>query len=232
MSFLLGCPSPRPSRSRWRSTGRRRSTAHPPGPERSGGLRRSDFLASRGMGEPMSPAHSFLRGGASPGEESRATAIAARRSRRQPSCGQITPSKRPLGSRAKRPSREKRWRTWGRARGGVHRAKERKPWRMERRHRTPGPQPGGQCSRRRLSVVGIGALQSQRRGNSAVHDELDGCTCRTPDRRHDEARLQRALAANAAGKRRPQSHAIARPERSGGSGCAMRTQTERIKPNR
>src|SRR5579864_1237010 len=50
---------------------------------RAGAQRRMaarDFLASRGMGEPISPAHSFLRGGASPGEESRGAAIAARRS--------------------------------------------------------------------------------------------------------------------------------------------------------
>lgn len=73
----------------------------------------------------MSPAHSFLRGGASPGEESRAAAIAARRSRRQPSCGSITPSMRPPGSRARRPFGEKTWPAWGRARGGVHGAEER-----------------------------------------------------------------------------------------------------------
>jgi hypothetical protein len=76
---------------------RRRSTTHPPGPERSGGWRRRDFLVPRGMGEPVSPAHSFLRGGASPGEESLAAAIAARRSRRQPSRGQIAPSRGRVG---------------------------------------------------------------------------------------------------------------------------------------
>src|SRR5215467_642412 len=45
MSFLLGCSSPRPSRPRWRSEGRRRSTPHPLGPEHSGGWRRRDLLA-------------------------------------------------------------------------------------------------------------------------------------------------------------------------------------------
>jgi hypothetical protein len=39
-------------RPRWRSTGRRRSTPHPlTGRSSSGGWRRGDFLASRGMGE-------------------------------------------------------------------------------------------------------------------------------------------------------------------------------------
>src|SRR5216683_4896418 len=43
--------APRPPRPRWRSESRRRSTPHPLGPQRSGGWRRRDFLASRGMGE-------------------------------------------------------------------------------------------------------------------------------------------------------------------------------------
>src|SRR5712664_4469228 len=47
--------APRPPRPRWRSESRRRSTPHPLGPKRSGGWRRGDFLASRGMGEPGSP---------------------------------------------------------------------------------------------------------------------------------------------------------------------------------
>jgi hypothetical protein len=59
------------------ATGDRRRTR---GPERSGGWRRRDFVGSRGMGEPGSP-RAFSRGAASPGEESRAAAIAARRSR-------------------------------------------------------------------------------------------------------------------------------------------------------
>ena len=51
------------------------------GPERSGGWRQGGFLASRGMtAEPA-------------GEESRPAAVAARRSRRQPSFGQIRPSR-------------------------------------------------------------------------------------------------------------------------------------------
>src|SRR5215831_3586607 len=78
MSFLLGCSSPRPSRPRWRSEGRRRSTPHPLG---AGAQRR---MAAAGLswlarnGRRRVPA---LAGVASPGEESLAAAIAARRSR-------------------------------------------------------------------------------------------------------------------------------------------------------
>jgi hypothetical protein len=50
------------------------------GPERSGGWRRRDFLASRGMGE-------------SPGEESRSDAVAAQAIEAQPVSGQIRPSR-------------------------------------------------------------------------------------------------------------------------------------------
>jgi hypothetical protein len=82
MSFLPGCPSPRPPRSRWRSRGRRRSATHASGPERSAGWQGSDFLVS-------------ARNGRSPGEESRSATIAARRSRRSRPCGQIASSMRP-----------------------------------------------------------------------------------------------------------------------------------------
>src|SRR5712671_7841117 len=51
--------SPRPPRPRWRSTGRGRSATHPLGPQRSGGRRREDFLASRGMG--VSPGEESLK---------------------------------------------------------------------------------------------------------------------------------------------------------------------------
>ncbi len=39
-------------RPRWRLTGRRRPTPHPSGPERQRRMAGSDFLASRGMGDP------------------------------------------------------------------------------------------------------------------------------------------------------------------------------------
>src|SRR5260370_42093515 len=44
--------------------------------------------------------------------------------------------KRPRGSRARQPCKEKTWQTWVRARGQAQRAKEQKPRRRERR-----PQP-------------------------------------------------------------------------------------------
>src|SRR5882757_6766976 len=68
----------------------RRSTPHPLGPKRSGGWRRGDFLASRGMGEPGSP-RALSRGVASPGEESLTAAIAVQAIEVQPAFGQIKP---------------------------------------------------------------------------------------------------------------------------------------------
>jgi hypothetical protein len=103
---------------------------------RAGAQRRMaarDFLVSRGMGEPISPAHSFLRGGASPGEESRAAAVAARRSRRQPSCGQIATSMRPRRSRARRPLGED---------GGGHGAAQEAAAFTGRMNRYPAEQKG------------------------------------------------------------------------------------------
>jgi len=56
------------------------------GPERSGGWRRWDFLASRGMGEPGAPSD-LSRGVESPGEESLTGAVAAQAIEAQPSFG-------------------------------------------------------------------------------------------------------------------------------------------------
>ena len=77
-------------RPRWRSVGRRRPTTHRLRPQQSGGRRGRDFLVSRGMAAP--PA----------GEESRDALWRHRRSRRQPSFGQISPLKRPFGALAER----------------------------------------------------------------------------------------------------------------------------------
>jgi hypothetical protein len=61
---------PRPSRSRWRPKGRRRSTPHLLGPKRSEGCQAGDFLVSRGMAAQPT------------GEESCPPGIAASRTRR------------------------------------------------------------------------------------------------------------------------------------------------------
>jgi hypothetical protein len=74
--------------SPWRSESRRRLTPHPIGPQRSGGWRRRDFLASRRMGEPGSP-RALSCGVASPREESLASAIAVQAIEAQPAFGQI-----------------------------------------------------------------------------------------------------------------------------------------------
>src|SRR5467141_4559694 len=87
--------SPRPPRPRWRSSGRGRSATHPPsGPQRSGGRRRRDFLASRGMGVAQ-------------GKKVSSDGVAAQTIEAQPIFGQIEPSKRPRASRAEPQVREK-----------------------------------------------------------------------------------------------------------------------------
>jgi hypothetical protein len=68
------------------------------GPERSGGCRRGDFLASRGMG-------------VSPGEESRLAGVAAQAIEAKPIPGQIKPRRGQVRACAERHPREKTWRT-------------------------------------------------------------------------------------------------------------------------
>src|SRR5258708_19729054 len=78
----------------------------------------------------------LARNGRSPGEESLATAIAARRSR----LAVLWPDhaiKRPRGSRAIQLVKEKTWQAWVRARGQAQRAKEPKPWPTKSRPRPP-----------------------------------------------------------------------------------------------
>jgi hypothetical protein len=105
----------------------------PAGPERSGGWRQETFLPREEWAS-RSPRALFLARGASPGEESRAAAVAARRSRRQPSCGQIAPSMRPRRSRARRPLGED---------GGGHRASQKAAAFTGRMNRCPAEQKGG-----------------------------------------------------------------------------------------
>ncbi len=85
----LDCSSPRPSRPRWRSTGRRRSTTHPLGPKHSGGWRRRDFLGSRGMGAAGVPA---LAGWQAQGKKVSPPPL-RQGDRGLPPCGPITPSR-------------------------------------------------------------------------------------------------------------------------------------------
>jgi hypothetical protein len=92
-------------------------------------------------------------GVASPGEESLAAAIAARRSR----LAVLWPDhaiKRPRGSRAGQPVKKKTWQTWVRARGQAQRAKEQKPWRTERES-----QPSGTKASARLPDTGVYRLR-------------------------------------------------------------------------
>src|SRR5437879_3392038 len=86
MSLLLLCFEPATTAASM-AMNRPRAIGDAParGPERSGGRRCGDFLASRGMG-------------ASPGEESRINGVAAQTIEAQPLFGQIKPSKRPRAS--------------------------------------------------------------------------------------------------------------------------------------
>src|SRR5262249_26299909 len=103
----------------------------------------------------------LARNGRSPGEESLAAAIAARRSR----FAVLWPDhaiKRPRGSRAGPPGKEKTWQTWVRTRGQASWAKEQNPWRTERvpshppdRAQRSHPVPG-------LSAADSGTVRSKR----------------------------------------------------------------------
>src|SRR5215831_17665708 len=137
ISFLLGCSSPRPSRPRWRSSaaGDRRRTRL-----RAGAQRR--MAAAR---PPPSRGHAFLarEEWANRGPRALAGWQAQGKKVSPPPLRQgdrgfavLWPNqaiKRPRGSRARQPRKEKTWRTWVRARGQASRVKEQKPWRTERR---------------------------------------------------------------------------------------------------
>jgi hypothetical protein len=134
-------------------------------------------------------------GVASPGEESLAAAIAARRSR----LAVLWPDhamKRPRGSRARQPCKEKTWQTSVHARGWASRPKEQKPWRTERRRSHPGPGSALAPRHRSLSATDSGAVRSTRlRGLALTTVRLDD---RQPPITHTEdmtkARPQLSLA--------------------------------------
>lgn len=93
VAMTVSCLSigPRPSRPRWRSSGRGRAPTHSAGAaaQRRTGL--GDFLASRGMAHPGSP-RGLPRGVGSQGKKVAPAPLRPRRPRRQPSLGQIRPS--------------------------------------------------------------------------------------------------------------------------------------------
>src|SRR6516165_5039596 len=110
-------------------------------------------------------------GVASPGEESLAAAIAARRSR----LAVLWPDhaiKRPRGSRARQPRQEKTWQAWVRARGQASRAKEQKPWRTEGRSQSSGTRAALACRHRSLSAADTGAVRSKRCDGRVVHRQI------------------------------------------------------------
>ena len=72
-----GCSSPRPSRPRWRSAGRRRSTTHP--------------SSGRSAAEDGGGLSCLARNGRSPGEESRIRRRCGQAIEAQPSFGRIKP---------------------------------------------------------------------------------------------------------------------------------------------
>src|SRR5713101_3574063 len=103
----------------------------PAGPERSGGWRRRDFLGSRGMGEPGSP-RAWGAGWQAQGKKVSPPPL------RQGDRGAavLWPDhaiKRPRGSRARQPRKEKTWRTWSAQEARFN----------GRRNRNAGVQKGG-----------------------------------------------------------------------------------------
>ncbi|MBN9562509.1 MAG: hypothetical protein J0H14_17550 [Alphaproteobacteria bacterium] len=97
MSLLLGCFEPATTATSM-AIDRPMTIDDAPAraPERSGGCRRRDFLASRGMGF-------------SPGEESRCADIAAQAIEAQPVFGQIRPSRGQVRPCAEQHPQEKTW---------------------------------------------------------------------------------------------------------------------------
>jgi hypothetical protein len=122
MSLLLGCFEPATTAASM-AICRPEAIDDAPGcgPERSGGWRRGEFLASRGM--PARPA----------GEESLTDAVASQAIEAQPSFGQIKPWR---GRVVRTPNsilrRRRGGRRMSRTRGSAFQAKKRKPWRSER----------------------------------------------------------------------------------------------------
>ena len=121
MSLLLGCFEPATTAASM-AIGKPKAIDDAPvrGPERSGGWRRGEFLASRGMGF-------------SPGEESLTDAVASQAIEAQPSFGQI----KPLRGRVVRASNSILGRRRGQHRaprtsGPAFQVKKWKPWRTER----------------------------------------------------------------------------------------------------
>jgi hypothetical protein len=157
MSLLLCCSSPRPSRPRWRSAGRRRSTTHRllAGAQRRMAAERLSCLA---------------RNGRSPGEESLTAAVAAQAIEAEPSFGQIKPSEAAWLARSTALRRSGGYRMTH-TRRHTRRAKEKKPWRTDRGRTMSRPgstaSAGRSCRiqwRRRLSR--IEALQRLRDGHA------------------------------------------------------------------
>src|SRR5262249_28527516 len=107
------------------------------------------FLGSRGMDEPGSPR---LRV-ASPGEESLAAAIAARRSRL---CRPVARSSHQEAAHVARPTAlwEKTWRTWPAQEAGFSGRKNRNPGVQKGGRSYPGPCPGARVADTGLSTQG------------------------------------------------------------------------------
>src|SRR5258707_1126674 len=196
MSSLLGCSSPRPSRPRWRSTGRRRSTPHHlgAGAQRRMAAARLSWLARNGRSRGPRAC-----GVASPGEESLAAAIVARRSR----LAVLWPDhtiKRPRGSRARQPLKEKTWQTSVRARGQAQRAKEQKPRRTERRCQPSGTKASARLLDTWVCRLRIAVPFDRSLARPALFTvRFDDRHPLSPNRICDEARPQLSLTARAAG---------------------------------
>jgi len=154
MSLLLGCSSPRLSRPRWRSAGRRRSTTHPlwAGAQRRMAAERLSCFARNGRtGVPAR-----LRAGwHAQGKKVSPPPLRQRRSRHSRPLARSS-HRRPYGSPGPRYSR----RTRGgyravRTRGRAHRAKKKKLLRRERRSLV-----AVQTGRQRAGIIiGIGATE-------------------------------------------------------------------------
>src|SRR5215469_10720247 len=115
ISLLLCCSNPRPSRPRWRSAGRRRSTTHPLA---------GRSAAEDGGGETFLPREEWAK---PRGRKSIRPPLRLRRSRRSRLSARSSQEEATWLARAQQHPREKTWRTRnGHSRDLAHRAKEKK----------------------------------------------------------------------------------------------------------
>jgi hypothetical protein len=186
MSLLLCCSSPRPSRPRWRSAGRRRSMTHPSraGAQRRMAAVRLSWLA-RGMGEAQ-------------GKKVSPPPLRPRRSRRSRPLARSS-HQRPRGSPGPTAVRIRRGRyRVTRTRGQARRAKEKKHWRTDGRPRHVRTRQHSACMGDLVASELIGPHRSRCNERAEVTRERSKIGSVNHPRNHERRKLSSAWPATSA----------------------------------